>query len=404
MNTTLTDALSDNNKDDNDNDKGKENQAKQPLNPSNGQSNNHTFNNPPAYKISKKPSKYADFMHAYKVCTPKYKFYVERGGEPSAPAIVLIMGLGAQFLVWPNEFCLALIDAGFQVIRFDNRDIGKSSKIKHKNELTKLHQSHLKRLHLLSQYKLGVNVLQYIPNAVPKRLPRFVHQALQQVNELHQLPVPYDLYDMAEDVNQLLNALQIERCHLLGMSMGGMIAQIFAANYAHRVISLGLLSTSNNRALLPPPTLKSLRLLTRTAPSRDDGSIDIDASINHTVELLKIIGSPDHFDEHWLREKTRQLHERRFYPKGTTRQLLAILATGSLTKLNTHIHQPTLIVHGKKDTLLPPAHAKALHKAIPNARLHLIDELGHDIPPALSVPLSELFVAHFLQHGDTVYS
>ena len=325
------------------------------------------------YQITAKPSKYADFMQAYKVRTPKYKFYVERGGDPNAPVILLIMGLGAQSLVWPNSFCQTLIKAGFHVIRFDNRDSGKSSKIKQKNQLTKQHQTLLRQLRLLSKFKLGVNI-----------------PLVQSANDL---PIPYDLFDMAEDVNQLLNALQIDRCHVLGMSMGGMIAQILAADYPSRVISLGLLSTSNNRALLPTPKLTSLRQLARPAPPKKDA----EAVINHTVAIIKEIGSDQYFDEAQEREKARLLYERRFYPKGTTRHLLAILATGSLLNQNARTLQPTLIIHGNKDTLLPPSHGRALAKAIPHAKFELIEGLGHDIPSALVPKLSALFIEHFWQ-------
>lgn len=324
---------------------------------------------PPRYEITPTPSKYADFMKAYKVRTPKYKFYVERGGHPDAPVILLIMGLGAQSLVWPNDFCQRLIYAGFQVIRFDNRDIGKSSKIKHKNKLTKQHQTLAQQLRLISKFKLGIN------------LPR----------RGDDIPIPYDLFDMAEDTHQLLNALQIERCHVLGMSMGGMIAQILAADYPDRVISLGLLATSNNRALLPVPKLSSLRQLTRPAPPKKD----VEAVISHTVALLKAIGSSEHFDETHARKRARLLYERRFYPKGTTRHLLAILATGSLTQHDARIHQPTLVVHGSDDSLLSPSHGRAIAKAIPQAHFELIDGLGHDLPPVFIPQLSALFIEHF---------
>ena len=126
------------------------------------------------HPIKFKPSKHADFMQAAKVHTPKYKFYVEVGGDPTHPTIVLIMGLGAQSLVWPNEFCYALINAGFRVVRFDNRDIGKSSKLKHK-KLTQAHDSFIYKAKLLGSFGLG--------------LP------------LKNLQTPYDLYDMANKTN-----------------------------------------------------------------------------------------------------------------------------------------------------------------------------------------------------------
>lgn len=311
-----------------------------------------------------RPSKYADFMQAAKVRTPKYKFYVEIGGAADAPVIVLIMGLGAQSLAWPNEFCQALIEAGFRVVRFDNRDIGKSSKLKHK-KLTAVHQSTLYKAKLLSRFSLG--------------LP------------LKNLNAPYDLYDMAEDVHQLLKVLGITRYHVLGQSMGGMITQIMAARYPEQVQKIGLLSTSNNRPLSRPPTLKSIRAFTQTPPDK----ANIDDITTHFVKSFKTVASPRFFDEAHAHARVKPLFERRFYPKGTRRQLLAILATGSLVRINRQIEQPTLIVHGKQDRLIPVSHAKTLSKHIRQARLVVFDELGHDLPLPLVAPLARAFIEHF---------
>ncbi|WP_230657722.1 alpha/beta fold hydrolase [Psychrobacter sp. I-STPA10] len=331
------------------------------------------------YKVRKKSSKYASFMQAYKVNTPKYKFYVERGGERDKPVILLIMGLGAQSLAWSNLFCKRLIESGYHVIRFDNRDIGKSSKLKHKNSLLKKNQPLNKQLKLISRFKLGLP------------LP------------LNTDDIPYNLYAMAEDVNQLLTALKIESCHVLGMSMGGMIAQILAANYPHRVQKLGLLATSNNQPFLPPPHLQALKALLAPMPNKKDTK----AIIEKKVELLRSIGSPAYFNEYTTRKHAAILHNRKFYPKGVTRQLLAILATGSLLTIDQKITQPTLIIHGEKDRLLPPAHARALAKAITHAKLQMIPELGHDIPLVLTRYLADNFAIHFAAYddieGDSIY-
>lgn len=324
---------------------------------------------PTATAIKFKPSPYADFMQSAKVRTPKYKFYVEIGGAPDAPTILLIMGLGAQCLVWHNDFCERLIQAGFRVIRFDNRDIGKSSKLKHKNALTHQlfspKQKYRTQLGLLAKYKFG--------------LP------------LASLTVPYDLYDMAEDVHQLMNVLAIKQCHIIGMSMGGMIAQILAAQQPDRVTKLGLLSTSNNRLFAQPPALSSLKTLLRPPPDKQEKH----ALYQHLVTSLKTIASPSYFDEQQTYEKVRLLTERKYYPKGQKRQLLAVLATGSLVAVNKTISQPTLIVHGAADSLIPPSHAKSLAKHIRHSKLVIIQSLGHDIPQALAVALAELFIDHF---------
>lgn len=317
-----------------------------------------------------KPSKYADFMQSAKVKTPKYKFYVEIGGDPNAPVILLIMGLGAQFLVWSNEFCERLIQAGFRVIRFDNRDIGKSSKIKHKNTLTRKlteRQAIRSQLHLIGRYKFG--------------LP------------LPEVTVPYDLFDMAEDVYQLMQVLQIRQYHILGMSMGGMIAQILAVRYPHQVLRLGLLSTSNNRRFSMPPAFSSLKVLLKPTPAKDDEQ----AVTQHMLQTIKAIASPQYFDERHTQQKVQLLYQRKFYPKGSQRQLLAVLATGSLVEISKAIHQPTLVVHGSQDRLIPTSHGKSLAKNIPNAQFILVDGLGHDIPLALVDSIADVFIQHFNQ-------
>ncbi len=323
--------------------------------------NQKTDNTPSSIKF--KPSKHADFMQSAKVRTPKYKFYVEIGGESYHPTIVLIMGLGAQSLVWRNEFCYALIQAGFQVIRFDNRDIGKSSKLKHK-KLTPAHDSPFYKAKLLGKFGLGLPV--------------------------KNLETPYDLYDMAEDVYQLLKILNIKTYHVLGQSMGGMIAQIMAVRYPHQVQKLGLLSTSNNRPFSRPPALSALRAFSQPLPDTDDTQI----LTEQFVQTIKTIASPDYFDEADAKQKAEKLFKRRFYPKGTRRQLLAILATGSLVRLDRQIHQPTLIIHGKQDKLIPYTHAYSLAKNIPNSHLIILDDLGHDIP----LPLVERLARYFTQH------
>ena len=203
---------------------------------------------------------------------------------------------------------------------------------------------------------------------------------------------------MAEDVNQLLIALDIDCCHVLGMSMGGMIAQILAANYSHRVISLGLLATSNNQPFLPPPHLQALKALLAPPANKKDKQ----AIIENKVELLRSIGSPAYFNEKTTRKNAAILHNRKFYPKGVARQLLAILATGSLVNIDQKITQPTLIIHGEKDRLLPPAHGRALVKAIPYAKLQLVPELGHDIPLVLTRFLADNFADHFNKYKTDV--
>ena len=301
-------------------------------------------------------SPYTAFMQETKVDLGNgIELHVEIGGKETDPVILLIMGLGAQLLFWPDFFCKSLIDQGYRVIRFDNRDIGLSSKIKHKGP-------RLNTVKLMGRFALG----------------------------LENQGAPYSLYDMADDVALMLDKLNIAHTHVIGASMGGMIAQILAAKYPDKVSKLGLLFTSNNQPLLPPPFPKQLfSLIGRPASNDEDGIID------HSLKVFKIIGSPGYLNQVEAAQTARKLYRRSYYPAGVLQQFLAILCTGSLLKLDKSIQQPTLVLHGSKDRLLPPGHGKAVAKAIPGAKFELIDGMGHDIPPHFIPYLSGLFADHF---------
>lgn len=301
-------------------------------------------------------SPYTSFMQETKVTLSNgIQLHVEMGGNPEHPTILLIMGLGAQMLFWPDYFCKSLIDQGFRVIRFDNRDIGLSTKIRKKG-------LRLNTYKLMGRFALG----------------------------LDNQGAPYTLYDMADDVALLLEQLGIEKTHIIGASMGGMIAQILAAKYPHFVEKLGLLFTSNNQPLLPPPYPKQLFSLIGKPSSRDEDGI-----VNHTLKLFQTIGSPGHINPLEAMQNARKLYQRSYHPAGVLQQFLAILCTGPLVELDKKIQQGTLVVHGSKDRLLPPSHGKAVAKAIPNAKFELIDGMGHDIPAYFIPQLSNLYIQHF---------
>ncbi|WP_109440803.1 alpha/beta fold hydrolase [Acinetobacter haemolyticus] len=301
-------------------------------------------------------SPYTAFMHETKVNLGNgIELHVEMGGNPEHPTILLIMGLGAQMLFWPDFFCKALIDQGFRVIRFDNRDIGLSSKIRNKGK-------RLNTMKLMGRFMCGLG------------------------NE----GAPYTLYDMADDVAMLIDQLGIEKTYLLGASMGGMISQIVAAKYPEKVEKVGLLFTSNNQPFLPFPYPKQLFSLLGKPPARDEESI-----VNHSLRVFQIIGSPGYVNQVEAIQTIRKLYRRSFYPAGVLQQFLAILCTGSLLPLNKTTTQPTLVVHGSKDRLLPPSHGKAVAKAITGAKFELIHGMGHDIPAHFIPQLSDLFVHHF---------
>ncbi|MFU9044822.1 esterase EstB [Acinetobacter tibetensis] len=303
-----------------------------------------------------KNSPYTPFMHETKVNLGNgIELHVEVGGQPEHPTILLIMGLGAQLLFWPDFFCKTLIDHGYRVVRYDNRDIGLSSKIRHQGP-------RLNTIKLMGRFALG----------------------------LENQGAPYNLHDMADDAALLIERMGLENVFVLGASMGGMIAQILAAKNPDKVSKLGLVFTSNNQPLLPPPFPKQLFSLIGRPESNDEEGI-----INHSLKVFNIIGSPGYINQLETMQTARRLYQRSYYPAGVLQQFLAILCTGSLLQLDKQIQQPTLVVHGSRDRLLPPSHGKAVAKAITGAKFELIDGMGHDIPPHFIPHLSGLFAHHF---------
>ena len=173
-----------------------------------------------------------------------------------------------------------------------------------------------------------------------------------------------------------------------------MIAQILAARYPDKVEKLGILFSSNNQRFLPPPYPKQLfRLISRPEDHKEE------TLVQHSLKLFYSIGSPGHIDPKMAAEVARKLYQRSFYPAGSVQQFLAILCTGSLLEVDRKIRQPTLVVHGSEDRLLPPAHGRAVAKAIRGARFELIEGMGHDIVPYFIDTLVEQFGRHFSSHA-----
>ena len=269
--------------------------------------------------------------------------YYEDMGSEDDPAVLLIMGLGAQLLLWRTGFCERLVDQGLRVIRFDNRDVGLSSKFEGGHT--------------------GANIL-----------PRMARSYLG----LRSAAV-YTLENMADDVAALLDHLGIEKAHVVGGSMGGMIAQVFAARYQQRTKTLAVIFSSNNQALLPPPGPRQLRAVT-TRPK----DTSRDGVIANSVAVGKIIGSPGFPvpDEQRIAE-AEEGYDRSYYPVGVGRQFGAILGSGSLLAYDKQITAPTVVIHGKADKLMRPAGGKAVAKAIRRSRLVLFDGMAHDLPEPL---------------------
>jgi proline iminopeptidase len=278
----------------------------------------------------------------------------ESFGDAAAPALLLIMGLGMPGLAWPDEFVDALVAAGFRVVRFDNRDCGHSTKLRNASQ----------------------------PSAA---------QAIARA--LLRLPVhaPYTLDDMAADTVGLLDALGIERAHLVGASLGGMIAQVVAARHPTRAASLvSIMSSTGN----PHPRVafghpRALRALL----SRPLDPSDINRVVDHLVHVLGVIGSPGFpTDQKLLRDRLERVARRGWYPAGTVRQLLAVLASGDRRPLLARIVAPTLVIHGRDDPLVPLAAGRDTARTIPGARLEVIDGMGHDLAPGVLPILIEKIV------------
>src|SRR3954453_23525659 len=272
--------------------------------------------------------------------SPELNIYYEDMGDQNHPPVLLIMGLGAQLLLWRKGFCEKLVNQGLRVIRYDNRDVGLSSKVTGRHTGAKL-------------------------------LPRMVRSFLGKPN-----PAVYTLEDLADDAAALLDHLGIDRAHIVGASMGGMIAQIFAARFPQRTKTLGVIFSSNNQLLLPPPGPQQLRaLLQRPADSTQEAIVD------NAVRVATIIGSPGYpRREEQLRADAPEGYERAYYPAGIARHFAAVLGSGSLLRYDRQITAPTVVIHGKADRLMRPFGGRAIAHAIKGARLVLIDGMAHDLP------------------------
>jgi pimeloyl-ACP methyl ester carboxylesterase len=269
--------------------------------------------------------------------------YYEDMGDPSDPAVLLIMGLGAQLLLWREGFCQRLVDRGLRVIRYDNRDVGLSSKVEGRHTGAKL-------------------------------APRLVRSYLGKPSE-----AVYTLEDMADDAETLLDHLTIEKAHIVGASMGGMIAQVFAARHPKRTKTLAVIFSSNNQPLLPPPGLKQLKAIT-TRPK----DTSRDGIIANTIRVSRTIGSPGYLaTDDKIRADAVEGYERCYYPVGIARHFSAVLGSGSLLHYDKQINVPTVVIHGRADKLMRPSGGRAVAKAIPNARLVMFDGMGHDLPEPL---------------------
>jgi pimeloyl-ACP methyl ester carboxylesterase len=276
-------------------------------------------------------------------------------GEESGEPLLLIMGLATQMLAWDEEFCAMLAERGFRVVRFDNRDIGRSTKID--------------------------------SAGVPKRTDMLLGR---------RRTAPYLLRDMAEDTTALMDHLGIDSAHLVGASMGGMIAQTVAIRRPQRVRSLVSMMSSTGNRWLGMPTWKAFgTLFARPAAGRD-------AAIERTVRTFKTIGSPGYpMDEERFRELAAASYERSHSRAGIARQLHAITASGDRTAALERLRLPVTVLHGGSDPLIRPVAGRATARAIRDSRLRIFKGMGHDLPPELWPDFADEIEAVAQRFGPT---
>jgi pimeloyl-ACP methyl ester carboxylesterase len=261
----------------------------------------------------------------------------ETFGDPADETVLLIMGLGVQMLGWDEGFCRMLAGRGFMVVRFDNRDVGHSTKIE----------------------------------GGPR--PDLAAVLAGDVSS-----ASYTLDDMADDCAGLLDALDVDAAHVVGASQGGMIAQAMAIRHPERVRSLVLMMSTTGNRQVGQPHQEAIPVVMARAPADRAGYVEF------VVRTWRVIGSPGfEVDEDALRERARASYDRGVFPEGTARQLAAILASGDRTEALRRLDVPATVIHGTEDLLVDVSGGQATAAAIPRARLELIDGMGHDLPRAV---------------------
>ncbi len=274
----------------------------------------------------------------------------ETFGDQADPPVLLIMGFGGQLTLWDPGFCAALAASGLYVIRYDNRDVGLSTWFDAAGE------------------------------------PELV-QLLSGT-----ATAPYSLGDMAADAAGLLDALGIPSAHIVGVSMGGMIAQTFALEFPGRTRTLTSIMSTTGDPTVGQPRPEALAALVPVPP------ISREEAMDQGAVMWRTIGSPGFpFDEPAVRERAGAAYDRAFHPAGNTRQLAAIVTQPDRTPALASVTAPTLVVHGEDDPLVDPSGGRATAAAVPGARLLLVPGMGHDLPPELTDRFVDELVAHVAQ-------
>lgn len=276
-------------------------------------------------------------------------FYEKLGPDDGVP-LLAIMGLSAQMIAWDDSLCESFVDRGFTMVRYDNRDVGKSTWLDDQ------------------------------PVDLDTEVGHFL--AGEPLN------APYSIEDMAADAAAVLDAVGWDRAHIMGASMGGMIAQAFAIAYPERTRSLiSIMSTTGDPDVGQPDEVAAASLLTPPATTRDE-------AIDSAVAIGRVISSPVHFDEVAEREYAERAYDRGYHPEGALRQLLAVLTQTSRTEGLRALDVPALVIHGKMDPLVNPSGGVRTHEALRNSELVELPDGGHDMPevyrPELIAKVAEL--------------
>lgn len=284
-------------------------------------------------------------------------------GNVTDPAVVLIPGLGGQNISWSEDFCQQIVNAGYYIIRIDNRDSG-----------------------------LSPHFDQFPAINIP--------ELVERLQRGEQVTIPYTLSDMAEDVLHLLNHLSIEKAHIIGRSMGGMIAQLVAAKAPQKILSLCPIMSSSGNPALPQPSEDVMQML---MASGADPKQDFEGYLAGQLAFYRRVSSTAYpFDEDYYRDYITQALARDYAPEGTKRQLVAVAITGDMRPYLTAITAPTLVIHGSVDPLFPPASGQDIADNITDAKLDLIDGMGHDTPPQLVPMIANKIISHLNSAAVTV--
>jgi pimeloyl-ACP methyl ester carboxylesterase len=278
------------------------------------------------------------------------ELFYDTTGDPADPPVVLVAGLGQQMIGWELSAVEDIAQRGHYVIRFDNRDVGLSSRLQGEPDL---------------MAALSAAVMGGTPD------------------------VPYRLADMAGDIAAVLDHLAFERAHIVGVSMGGMITQRLAIDAPERMASMTTIMSTTGSLVVGQATPEA------AAFAFGEPVTSREAVIGQTVEMLRVYWGPHHWDEERARSRAGAAYDRAFFPEGRNRQFAALLADGDRTEQLSKVDVPTLVIHGGSDPLVDVSGGRAIADAVPNAKLVVFPTMGHDIPVSLWDEVRDIMIAHF---------